>query len=77
MRVNKRVPELDGLRALAILPVLLHHCYPGDNWLRFAGEAGWVGVDLFFVLSGYHITGILLDTVDLAVVEGPLINHSG
>ncbi len=60
--MNRRVAELDGLRALAILPVLLHHCYPQDNWLRFIGEPGWAGVDLFFVLSGYLITGILLDT---------------
>ncbi len=62
----KRVPELDGLRAFAILGVILFHCYPGEGWLswsRFAGEAGWMGVDLFFVLSGYLITGILLDTV--------------
>lgn len=62
----KRVPELDGLRAFAIVPVILYHCYPSDGWLgwiRFAGEVGWMGVDLFFVLSGYLITGILLDTV--------------
>ena len=62
----KRVPELDGLRAFAILGVILFHCYPSEGWLswsRFAGEAGWMGVDLFFVLSGYLITGILLDTV--------------
>lgn len=63
----KRVAELDGLRAFAILPVILYHCYPRQGWFRwigFAGEAGWIGVDLFFVLSGYLITGILLGTVD-------------
>jgi peptidoglycan/LPS O-acetylase OafA/YrhL len=62
----KRVPELDGLRAFAILPVLLHHCYPFTGtwaWMGFFGEAGWMGVDLFFVLSGYLITGILADAV--------------
>ena len=57
-----RVPELDGLRSLAILPVILHHCYPPGSWLGFLGEPGWIGVDLFFVLSGYLITGILVNT---------------
>src|SRR6266496_3532302 len=60
-----RVPELDGMRALASLPVIFIHCYPHDTrWLRIFGDAGWMGVDLFFVLSGYLITGILWDTVD-------------
>jgi peptidoglycan/LPS O-acetylase OafA/YrhL len=56
-----RVLELDGLRAFAILPVMFSHCYPENAGLiTFAGKAGWIGVDLFFVLSGYLITGILL-----------------
>lgn len=66
---NQYVPELDGLRALAIMLVVIFHCRTiahagaGDEgaYLKFA-EVGWVGVDLFFVLSGYLITGILLDT---------------
>jgi peptidoglycan/LPS O-acetylase OafA/YrhL len=60
-----RVPELDGLRALAILPVLMLHFAPLSGPLRWLGplsNIGWIGVDLFFVLSGYLITGILLDT---------------
>jgi peptidoglycan/LPS O-acetylase OafA/YrhL len=63
----KRILELDGLRAFAILPVILHHCHPTDGFfgsLAFFCHAGWMGVDLFFVLSGYLISGILLDTVD-------------
>ena len=52
------VPALDGVRGIAIAMVLLHHC----GWPRVFGEGGWIGVDLFFVLSGYLITGILADT---------------
>ena len=60
-----RVTELDGLRGIAILLVLLHHLWPTKGALSHLGrisEAGWIGVDLFFVLSGYLITGILLDS---------------
>jgi peptidoglycan/LPS O-acetylase OafA/YrhL len=47
--------EVDGLRAVAVLPVILFH--GGFDW--FSG--GYVGVDVFFVISGYLITSILLD----------------
>jgi len=58
-----RLPELDGLRAMAILLVLLSHhlAYLPVASLRWFTEKGWVGVDLFFVLSGFLIGGILLD----------------
>ena len=58
-----RFPELDGLRAIAILLVLLDHQLASVPvaWLRRVMEMGWVGVDLFFVLSGFLIGGILLD----------------
>jgi peptidoglycan/LPS O-acetylase OafA/YrhL len=62
-RSSQRVLELDGLRAFAILPVILNHCYPFEGWLSNIGKTGWIGVDLFFVISGYLITGILVDTV--------------
>lgn len=46
--------ELDGMRALAIIPVLIFHL--NDNWL----PGGYLGVDIFFVISGFLITGILI-----------------
>ena len=48
----RRIPQIDGLRAIAILMVFAAHA--------FAVPLFWMGVDLFFVLSGYLITGILL-----------------
>ncbi len=64
------VPQLDALRALAILAVIFHNIdtYSLENpvglfvkLVNFTSNAGWVGVQLFFVLSGFLITGILLD----------------
>jgi len=56
--IEKRlhVPWLDGLRGLAILLVVMHHFF--DGYYLFT--VGWVGVNLFFILSGYLITGRLL-----------------
>jgi len=50
--------EIDGLRALAVLPVILFHA--GFEW--FSG--GFVGVDVFFVISGYLITSILIEDIE-------------
>jgi peptidoglycan/LPS O-acetylase OafA/YrhL len=59
-------PELDGLRAIAILLVLFHHgwIYTGENsigtFLTYFFELGWIGVEIFFVLSGFLICTVLL-----------------
>ena len=52
---GRRLPALDGLRALAVLAVLCYHL--GFSWAR----GGYLGVDLFFVLSGFLITSLLLE----------------
>ncbi len=67
----RHVPALDGIRGLAILLVLFHHLMwsndkTGSGILNFFTAlrgAAWVGVDLFFVLSGFLITGILFDSL--------------
>ncbi|QDP20437.1 acyltransferase family protein [Sphingomonas xanthus] len=51
-------PEIDGLRALAVLPVMIYHA--GISGIT----GGYVGVDVFFVISGYLITSILIAEVD-------------
>ncbi len=58
--IMRRIPELDGLRAIAILLVIGCHYAPIANSLGRWPAFGWVGVDLFFALSGYLITTILL-----------------
>jgi peptidoglycan/LPS O-acetylase OafA/YrhL len=67
--VREQIPALDGVRALALLLVLAHNFnvpYATRHGLAHGLELfmdwGWVGVQLFFVLSGFLITGILLDT---------------
>ena len=69
-KLKGRIPELDGIRGLAILLVLIEHYIsdaPHLNLARWQAYAlipfrlAWSGVDLFFVLSGFLIGGILID----------------
>ncbi len=60
-RTSARLPGLDTLRALAILLVLVYHlAYALPPSLYAVGQFGWMGVDLFFVLSGYLIGSQML-----------------
>jgi peptidoglycan/LPS O-acetylase OafA/YrhL len=56
-RTIHHIPAIDGLRAIAVSAVLLYHL--GFNWI----PGGFLGVDLFFVISGYVITRLLLDSI--------------
>jgi peptidoglycan/LPS O-acetylase OafA/YrhL len=57
--LSRHVPELDGLRGIAIISVVIHH-----QLTPFSLPGGFLGVDLFFVLSGFLITGLLLAEFD-------------
>lgn len=75
-RPGEQIPALDGVRGIAILLVMVHHfvVFPValsdavvpmvalDRAFVFLANAGWAGVNLFFVLSGFLITGILYES---------------
>ena len=57
---STHIPAIDGLRALAVFAVVLYHL--GISWI----PGGFLGVDLFFVTSGYVITRLILDSIESA-----------
>ncbi|GAA4452726.1 hypothetical protein GCM10023189_16600 [Nibrella saemangeumensis] len=58
-KVSEYIPELDSIRAIAVLLVIFHHWLPKDSLLNILPN-GSLGVNIFFVISGYLITAILL-----------------
>jgi peptidoglycan/LPS O-acetylase OafA/YrhL len=58
------IPEFQGLRGIAVLGVVFYHCHPRfeHTWFYKPSLWGWAGVNLFFVLSGFLITSILLES---------------
>ena len=63
MKISYR-PEIDGLRAIAVLSVIFFHTNKSiGNFILFSG--GFLGVDIFFVISGYLITSIILNEINI------------
>ena len=61
--MTQKIPQLDAVRGIAILVVMVHNLNAFSfRPLSYLTTYGWAGVDLFFVLSGFLITGILIDT---------------
>jgi len=66
------MPQLDGLRAFAVAAVMVHHLLDIES-VRHVFSPGLLGVRLFFVLSGFLITGLLVegrDALDVGVAQG-------
>ena len=74
----RRIPELDGVRGCAVGLVLIFHLVVGPieappatfwSYMQAAGRLTWSGVDLFFVLSGFLIGGILINSRDSQITS--------
>ena len=66
MKINYR-PDIDGLRALAVLSVIFFHAeFSYNESVIFPG--GFLGVDIFFVISGYLITSLILKEIKIRLI---------
>ncbi len=68
-RAGRQVPALDGLRGIGIAAVVVYHLDP--SWL----PGGYLGVDIFFVVSGFLITGLLFDVLSAGGPIGPALRQ--
>ena len=55
-------PDIDGLRAISVISVLIYHADFDFNGIRIL-TGGFLGVDIFFVISGYLITSLILNEI--------------
>ena len=75
MKLNKFYPKLDSLRAIAVILVIISHWFSSQHFINRYTSNGTIGVTLFFVLSGFLITGILINyKVQLAKKKRGFIN---
>ena len=72
-KLNKRIFVIDLLRGVAVLLVLFRHFHNLDYTIKvpILSKIGWIGVDLFFVLSGFLISGLLFNEIKR---KGKIIN---
>jgi peptidoglycan/LPS O-acetylase OafA/YrhL len=74
-KVNDYIPQFDSLRAIAVLMVIVHHWFGENRILNFLPN-GALGVNIFLVLSGFLITGILLKAKKQSEWEGSTLNKA-